>query len=62
MISFPTTGYLFKDGPVMSHKLQLAREVTVLPRDNNADNILFASWPLFIIVYKLRLKLKVRPG
>lgn len=46
----------------MSHKPQLAKEVTVLPRDNNADNILFASWPLFIIVCQLRLKLKVCPG
>lgn len=51
MILFPTTDYLFKDGLIMSHKLQVAKEVTILPRDNNADNILFASWPLFIIVY-----------
>lgn len=38
----------------MSHKIQLAKEVTVLPRDNNADSILFAGWPLFIIVCQLR--------
>lgn len=46
----------------MSHKLQLAKEVTVLPRVNNADNILFASWLLFIIVDQLRLKMKMCPG
>lgn len=41
----------------MSCKLQLAKDVTVLPGDNNVDTNLFASWPLFI-VSQLRPKLE----
>lgn len=42
----------------MSCKLQLAKDVTILPGDNNVDTNLFARWPLFIIVSQLRPKLE----
>lgn len=34
---------LFKNGPIMSCKLQLAKELTILSRDNDVDINLFAS-------------------
>lgn len=39
-------------------QLQLAKDVTILPGDNNVDSNLFARWPLFIIMSRLRPKLE----
>lgn len=61
-VLFPATDNLFKNGLIMSFKLQLAKEVTISSRDNNVDTNLFASWPLFIIVHQWRSKMQVCLG